>query len=273
MKLSDLILSHINDSSVGIGQVAFECALIEYPDLNIDQEVSSFESLTRAIEGRIAECDTSLAKVNVLSEYLFDEVGFQGNIDNYYDPKNSFINDVLDRRLGIPISLSIVYSEVASRLGLECVPIGTPGHLVLRMYTEDGIRYFIDAFNKGVVMSESEAIAFFRKNVGFSYDVSELTFDPIGKGDLVLRLFTNIKHIYLRDSDYERAYKVLDLMVNLDPNNVFERRDRGIVGLRVGMQEQSLRDFRSYLEIHPVGRSAVEISGLIEMLEKGRAEG
>ena len=97
--------------------------------------------------------------------------------------------------------------------------------------------------------------------------------DRIGKGDLVLRLFTNIKHIYLRDSDYEKAYKVLDLMVNLDPNNVFERRDRGIVGLRVGMQEQSLRDFRSYLEIHPVGRSAVEISGLIEMLEKGRAEG
>ena len=272
MKLSDLILSHINDLSVGIGQIAFECALFEYPDLDIDDQMSSFQSLSKAIEGRISECETSLAKVNIISEYLFDEVGFQGNSDNYYDPRNSFINDVLDRRLGIPISLSIIYSEVASRLGLECLPIGTPGHLVLKITIEDGTKYFIDPFNKGIVMSESEAIEFFRKSIGLSYDVSELEFAPISKRDLVLRLFTNIKHVYLRDSDYERVYKVLDLMVDIDPNNVFERRDRGIVGLRVGMQKQSLRDFRSFLEIHPVGRAAVEISGLVEMLEKGKKE-
>jgi regulator of sirC expression with transglutaminase-like and TPR domain len=268
LNLSDLIRSHITDPNVGIGQLALECALFEYPDLDINEEVLSFQSLSKAIEGRVSECETALAKVNTLSEYLFDEVEFRGNTDNYYDPRNSFINDVLDRRLGIPISLSIVYVEVASRLGLECVPIGAPGHLILKINIEDGTTYFIDPFNKGIVMSEPESIEFFQRKVGLSYDLDQLTFDPINKHDLILRLFTNIKYIYLRNSDYEKAYKVLDLLVDIDPHNVFEQRDRGIVGLRVGMQEQSLRDFRSFLKIHPVGRSAVEISGFIEMLEK-----
>ncbi|MBR97382.1 MAG: hypothetical protein CL887_02680 [Dehalococcoidia bacterium] len=270
MKLCDLIINHIDDPYVGIGQLSLECAFFEYPDLDVNAELQSFASLCKGIESKMEICDSLLSKANTLSEYLFDEIGFKGNNNDYYDPKNSFINEVLTRRLGIPISLSVIYAEVASRLGFECVPVGTPGHLILKITLEDGSDYFIDSFNRGIVMSEREAMAFIKKTVGFAYDVSGLKFDPISRRDLVLRLFTNVKYIYLRNSDYPRAYKVLDIMVNIDPNNVYEVRDRGLVGLRVGERDQSIKDFQNFLEVHPVGRSAVEISGLIDMLLKGQ---
>ena len=147
-------LARCHDDEIDLAAAAFLIAATEYPQLDIAHELGVLDSLSAGAAKRFSEEPEPLYCLNTLSEYLFDEVGFRGNPDDYYDPRNSFLNEVLSRRLGIPITLSLVCIEVGKRLDIPLLGVGMPGHFLLRHRDDESL--FIDPFHGGILLSEEE---------------------------------------------------------------------------------------------------------------------
>ena len=258
----------LNEDSADLGRAALLIATVEYPKLNIDDDIESLDQLTSVVSRRLADCGDLLSCANTISEYLFDEVGFSGNKEEYYDPKNSFLSDVLATRRGIPITLSIVVLEIARRLGLSFAGVGLPGHFIVGI-GPNPYSYFIDSYNRGVIISREECPKLFSESLGentIGWDENFL--EPISSRQIIARLQRNLKHIYLGSRFFEKAFDVIDLLVFTDPDNIYEIRDRGIVAMQLGMNEKALLDLKMFVNRQPVGRDSVEAFSLIEMLER-----
>ena len=259
-----------SEDSADLGRAALLIATVEYPRLNIDDEVESLDQLASVVSSRLTDRGDLLSCANTISEYLFDEVGFKGNKEEYYDPRNSFLCDVLATRQGIPITLSIVVLEVARRLGLSFDGVGLPGHFIVGVGPKP-YSYFIDSYNRGVIISREECRKLFTESLGENVvDWDENFLEPASSREIIARLQRNLKHIYLGTRFFEKAFDVIDLLVFTDPDNIYEIRDRGIVAMQLGMNEKSLLDLKMFLDNQPVGRDSVEVFSLIEMLEGKR---
>ena len=168
LKLLRMIQKELNNTSVSLATLGLLVSTLEYPDIDIDEELASFRQLESVQSRRIQSNSSLLQKLNEISEYLFLELRFSGNIKNYYDHNNSFINEVLNRRQGIPITLAIVYLEIASRLGIDVAGSGKPGHFLVRANDETET-FYIDVFNKGTVLSKVECEETFDDHVSSSF--------------------------------------------------------------------------------------------------------
>ena len=246
------------------------CAMLiaatAYPHLDIGYELGLLDSLASVASRRRGNERDPLPSVNLLSEYLFDEVGFRGSLEDYYDPRNSFLNDVLARRLGIPISLSLVYLEVGKRLGMSLSGVGMPGHLLVAHEDIEGL--FIDPFHGGVLLSERECADRLRQVTQSHVPWDRKYLSPISNREFVARMLRNLKAIYLEQQDRSRTLEILDWLVTLQPDASHERRDRGLVNYHLGNYAEALEDLRSYLESEPQGRDAETIRGLVSRLER-----
>ncbi len=261
------IQSELNKTPSSLATLALIVSWLEYEDLDIQDELDSFNQLHSVLVSRLKKDSPILEKLNEISEYLFFELGFSGDVDNYYDPKNSFINEVLNRRKGIPITLAILYMELASRLGIIVEGIGMPGHFLVGAYDESE-KYYVDVFNKGIVVNKEECMAMFDSRASKALAWDDRYLSSVDNRYIISRLLRNLKYIYLNDSRNIKAYEVIDILVGLEPDNVFEIRDRGMIGFRVGQHKQSVIDLKKFLEKEPVGRSAVEASSVLELLER-----
>ena len=255
-----------DDSS--IGYLALCASTLEYPQLDISFEMKSLEELAKVARRRLAIEKGDLAKINILSEYLFDEVGFSGDSVDYYNPKNSYLHLVMRRRMGIPLLLSILYMDVAHNVGIKCLGIGSPRHFLVSAPLEDEWVY-IDTFNNGVIMEEVETKTFLTKMLPKDQSWQGTFLDPVSNREIISRIYRNLKHVYLTSNQLEKAYSVIDLLVWLQPDDIDEVRDRGILGIQMGMSDQSLIDLKRYMEHNPVGRAAIDTQSLIEYLENG----
>ena len=255
-----------DDSS--IGYLALCASTLEYPQLDISFEMKSLEELAKVARRRLAIEKGDLAKINILSEYLFDEVGFSGDSADYYNPKNSYLHLVMRRRMGIPLLLSILYMDVAHKVGIKCLGIGSPRHFLVSAPLEDEWVY-IDTFNNGVIMQEVETKTFLTKMLPKGQSWQGTFLDPVSNREIISRIYRNLKHVYLTSNQLEKAYSVIDLLVWLQPDDIDEVRDRGILGIQMGMSDQSLIDLKRYMEHNPVGRAAIDAQSLIEYLENG----
>ena len=224
---------------------------MEYPEINVDDELASFRQLQSVLSRRMQSNSTLLHKLNEISEYFFSELGFSGNVKNYYDHKNSFI----------------VYMEIASKLGIDVAGVGMPGHFLVRAKDKTET-FYIDVFNKGTVLSKDECEEMFNDHVSTSSTWDDRYLLPVDDKYIIVRLLRNLKYIYLDEGENKKAYEVIDLIVGLEPDNAFEVRDRGMIGFRIGYQKQSIEDLKRFLEKEPVGRSAVEASSVLELLER-----
>ena len=239
-------LSGVPDEEIDVARAAFYIAATEYPDLDIDGQVELLDSLAAGASRRLGEGQDNLFNLNTLAEYLFDEVGFRGNQEDYYDPDNSFLNQVLSRRLGIPITLSLLCSEVGKRIGIPLIGIGMPGHFLLRHRNEGDL--FLDPFYRGILLSVNECAQ--RLD---SVTRGEVAWDPaflapVGNRDFVVRILRNLKGIYLNAEDHRRAIRIMDLLVALLPAEARERRDRGLLHFELEHWEQAKEDLRHYLD-------------------------
>ena len=267
LEVLSLIQSELDKTSSSLARLALIVSRLEYEDLDIENELDSFNQLQSVLSGRLKKESPILEKLNEISEYFFSELGFSGNVRDYYDTKNSFINEVLDRRQGIPITLAILYIEISLRLGIRVAGIGMPGHFLVGAYGESE-SYYVDVFNRGIVLNKEECIAMFDMRASKSLAWDDRYLSPVDSRYIISRLLRNLKYIYLNQSRNQKAYQVIDILVGLEPDNVFEIRDRGMIGFRVGQHEQSVVDLRRFLEKEPVGRSAVEASSVLELLER-----
>ena len=258
------------EQDIDLAAASFLIASMEYPELDLERESGVLDSLAAGALHRLGSRHHYLRDplfcLNVLSEYLFDEVGFQGDRDNYYDPRNSFLSDVLSRRWGIPISLSLVCIEVGKRLDIPLIGIGMPGHFLVRHRDQDDL--FLDPFHKGILLSEEECAQRLSRLVetGFVWDPSLL--DPVGNREILVRVLRNLKAIYRQGEDNHRLLKVEDLLVVLRPDEPRERRDRGLVHFALNNWRQAGEDLRFFLEEAAPGEDRDAIARLMEAVSR-----
>jgi regulator of sirC expression with transglutaminase-like and TPR domain len=194
------------------------------------------------------------------NQYFFEEQHFKGNREEYYDPRNSFLNDVLDRRVGIPISLAVVYIAVGERAGLPVRGVGMPGHFLVKYAPASG-EIFIDAFN-GRMLTRDDCAKMLEEMYGGTVPMRPALLEPSTKRQILARILNNLKSLYLSRGDLNRALAASDRIMLADPHLTSEWRDRGLILFQMRKDSLALKDFSRYLEVQPEPDDAARIKQL-----------
>jgi regulator of sirC expression with transglutaminase-like and TPR domain len=244
------------EEKIELSRAALTIALTDYPDLDIPDYLARIDLLANEVTGRLGPEADIYRSIAALNYVLFRQYGFHGNRDDYFNPKNSFLNEVIERKTGIPITLSVLYMEVAQRVGLRLDGVGFPGHFLVKC-VGDGEEIVIDPFNSGEIRSRE--------------DIDKMLFDLYGgkvvfhsdflasstKKDILKRMLANLKAIYTNGNDLVRSLSALDRLVILDPTSALDIRDRGTVYLRLECYAQAREDFETYLRLRPDAEDAM----------------
>ena len=218
---------------------------IEYPDLDIEYYISRVLGMIRDVRVMLPDNPCSLDIIETVNDYLFNKMGFRGNKDNYYEPGNSFLNDVVDKRTGIPITMSILYSYIANNIGLNSQGVCFPGHFILRSNNNDG-EYLIDPFNQGRILTRSDCQSILDNLFDGKITFEERFIECAHKNQILKRVINNLKNIYLTGRDYDNALKTVNLILLLDPDDTEQLRDRALICINLECYSQSLRDLEEY---------------------------
>jgi len=253
------------EEELDLAEAALLIAQEEQPALNIAAYLRRLDELAAAARARLPESPAPEDLIEQLNRQLFHEAGLTGNTNAYYDPRNSFLNDVLDRKTGIPITLSVIYLEVGRRLGLPLVGVGFPGHFLVK-YTGPGSERVLDPFQGGVTLTHADLAQKLRAMYGdpnpFLAQLPSLL-APASKKEILVRMLRNLKGVYLQQNDFARALQAIDRIVLADPTLVVEVRDRGAVHQRLGHLQAAVQDFRRYLQMAPAAEDAEAVRTLI----------
>lgn len=256
---------------VALARIALEIAADAYPGLDVDSYLARIAALAERVRPR---CPRSACVRDILGQInwvLFVEEELRGNHEEYYDPRNSYLNEVLDRKLGIPISLSVVYWAVAESLGLSVAGANLPAHFMLRV--EDGERtWFVDPFHSGAVMSPEMCRRRLSELLQQPVELDEAMVAPCAAATVVTRMLRNLKAIYLRKEDVPSAVPVQRRLAALNPRDGDEVRDLGVICLQAERPGDAVAPLRSYLETTPDGDLATEISALLTAARRQLAE-
>ena len=253
--------------AVPLAEAALAIAEEEYPALPVGDYLARLDVLGAAVGRKVGVRRAPASPLRALREVLGEEERFRGNADAYYDPRNSFLNEVLERRLGIPITLGVLYIEVAARAGLRLDGVGFPGHFLVK-YAGGAREVFVDPFHGGEILSADDCLARFRERApGLTLEARHLA--AVGPRQILGRMLHNLKKIYVEAGDDVRALWVVDRLLILAPDDLAERRDRGLVEARLGGSTAALADLEAYLAATPDAPDAVEVRALAEQL-RGR---
>jgi regulator of sirC expression with transglutaminase-like and TPR domain len=255
-----------SDADIDLVEAALVIAAEEYPGLDLDAYRRALEGLGDGARGRVGAAAIGArgglgprGVIEALNRYLFEECGFRGNAEAYYDPRNSFLNEVLDRRLGIPISLALVYIEVGRRCGLPLFGIGFPGHFLVGCDAPEG-RLLIDPFEGGRLLTEGDCIALLARLHGRPVPLSRHYLAPIGPRPFLVRILSNLKSVYLEREDLSRALAAVDRILLLVPDSAEERRDRGLIFLKLQAFSLAASDLEAYLKARPAAADREEVA-------------
>ncbi len=222
----------------------------EYPQLDLDGYMDKIAALAREAELVVQVGNDTIEKIQLLSHFLFEQKGFEGNREEYADPRNSFLNEVIDRRRGIPITLSVLYLEVGRRLGLNLYGVGFPTHFLVKAVDERG-ELIIDPFYDGAILTLEEIRARLTQVYGQPVEVSPAHLKPVGARHILVRMLRNLKAVYLKNSDSTRALSALDRILLLDPRSLEELMERGALYESLECFRPALDDFQSFLSQAP----------------------
>jgi regulator of sirC expression with transglutaminase-like and TPR domain len=243
------------DDQINLARAALLIAQEEYPDLAVDAYVHVLDAMADELWGRLGASDDIGSVINQLNCYLFDEWRFRGNVEEYYDPRNSFLNQVMDRRIGIPITLSVVYLEVGWRLRLPLVGIGFPGHFLIRaVMAENDI--VIDPFNQGRILTGGDCQQILDRIYSYPLEIRPSFFNVVTKRQILTRMLTNLKGVYLQQGDLMRALAAIERLVLLNPDDPTQIRDRGMVYFRLKHDSKAYHDLNTYLQRCPTARDS-----------------
>ena len=253
----------------GLGRGALEISRLAYPDLEPERYLARLEALADAARARI---DAGMPPEDValaVGDHLFGTCGFRGNTQDYYDPRNSFLNDVLDRRTGIPISLSVVFIEVTRRLGLPVEGVGFPGHFLVRVAGRRG-PILLDPFFGGRPVGHDELVDRLRALHG-GREVREIPPEAVRTArtpDILGRMLRNLLRAYLDRDDSPHALAAVDLLLVLIPDSPEDLRTRGFLYERLDCVAPAVADLRRYLELAPTAPDATDIRARLARLAK-----
>ena len=248
-------------------EAALLVALEEYPDLDIRREASRVRIISAEGARRVEGCTNPFARLDGLREFFFDELGFRGNSRRFSDPRNSYVNEVLNRRLGIPLTLSILFIELALAAGFETRGIGLPGHFVVRL-SLDGRNLLVDPFNRARVISQEDCRELVIQTTGRPSLFRQEALRGIDARGMLGRMLLNLKHIYVGQGDYRRALDAVERLLLIEPADQSEIRDRGFLKAHLGRPGAAIEDLESYLLGRPSAQDAESVRGRLVILRR-----
>ncbi len=249
------------DERIDLAEAALWIAAEEQPGMEPAPWLALLDDFAARLRPRLQGVADELDRVGLLAAFLSGEVGLRGNEEDYYDPRNSFLNEVLARGLGIPITLALVYMEVGRRAGVPLLGVGFPGHFLLRhsLYPQ----LLLDPFAGGRVLTEADCRQMLEKLSGGSLPFDARLLRPSGPRQILIRMLNNLRGIYLNRGEPLKVIGVLDRVVLLDPDDVGARRDRGLLSLRWGDPHRGIEDLERYLALEPEAPDAEAVEDLL----------
>ncbi len=257
---------HQADNKINLAKAALYIAQEEYPELDINHYLHILDKMALEVARILPIERYPLRVIQAINEYLYKNLGFAGNSTDYYDPRNSFLNDVIDRRLGIPITLSLVYLEIAKRLDFPMVGIGMPGHFLIHPdFPDAGI--YVDAFNLGEILFAQDCQNRLAQIYGQSVPIPQSFLEPVNSRRFLGRMLANLKLIYLNRGNKAKALATIDRILLLFPGSPLELRDRGLLYYQLGLWPEANQDLKTYLIRVPDAEDALVIRQIIENLD------
>ena len=252
------------DEAIDLAHAALLIARTEYPELDATRWLGVLDRWGLEAEERAGGAGT-LEAAGRVAVFVFGELGFEGNREEYYDPRNSFLNDVIGRRKGIPITLTVVLIEVGRRAGVPFAGVGFPGHFLAKAVADED-ELFFDPFNGGVGLGREELVA----GIADTFPVERLPqfLAAVTKRQILLRMLTNLKFVYLEAKDFLKATTIVDLMLAISPWDLDQVRDRGLIARAAGRLQQAYDDFTTYVRYRPDAQDAEWIHGLAQEVRR-----
>jgi regulator of sirC expression with transglutaminase-like and TPR domain len=254
-----LVGQDIEDERIDLVRASLAIARTEYPDLDIEKYAGHVDALARRVGERIPPSADAAQTISALNQVLFQEEGFRGNRENYYDARNSFLNDLLERKLGIPITLAVVYMEVARRIGFPLFGVGMPGHFLLKHYDVEGRQVLIDCFDGGHILSDSDC----QRRLDEIYS-GQLPLQPdflmaVSRRQILTRILNNLKTVYLSTRSFKKALPLIDLVLVIYPRSPEDVKQRALLRYSLGLMRGAADDLEQYLKMSPDASDADEI--------------
>ena len=238
--------------------------ILEYDDLDISKYVEKINGIGNSLKMKMSEVENPTYLVSMLNEYLFDDLGFRGAEEDYYDPGNSFLNTVLDKKTGIPITLSIIYAEAAKNIGLDLKIVGFPGHVIVKYKNE----IILDPFYRGRLLTIENLEEILDRNFGDGVEFVPEYLNEATTEQLLTRLLRNLKNAYTQSYAYDSAMKCTDMILGMQPESPEEIRDKGILEERLLRYDKALPLLNKYLELQPEADDADFILELIKSVRE-----
>lgn len=278
------------DESIDVAEAALAIARTEYPQLDASEQLSRLDRMAAGVH--LPDEASALANIGALNHHLFEQEGFKGNDQDYDDPRNSFLNDVLDRRTGIPITLSLVYTEIARRLGLPIVGVGFPGHFLVKYLSQPSIRsvsgpaeaepsepepgddagesaIIIDPFNRGAILNRESCARLLKTHFGEDAELKPEYFAASTPKSILARMLNNLKGCYFRRHNFPRVLLLIEMALAIDPASAGDVRDRGMVYFALKRYREAMADFNLYLSLAP--REDPQVKEVLTAIQRIRA--
>ena len=238
------------DEDLDLARGALYIAGEDGSDVDVKGSIQALDHLAREASMNLDPTMDLPTKLERLSQYLGLKQGFSGDKADYYNPQNVYLNLVLERRKGIPISLSLVYMEVGSRLGIQFEAIGLPGHLVIRSGPPNTETY-MDPFHRGRLLSKEDCVDLTGRLYGGRVELRDEFFRPYSRKQFLVRLLANLKNIYIRMGDYPRAIAAADRTALIDPSMGSNLNERAWLFQKTGQYSKAIKDLEAFLKLQP----------------------
>jgi len=262
------LLAREPTAPLDVAELALHLARDEYPDLDVEAHLGELNAM--AHEARTYLRGDLRSRVTGLCRYLFHEMGFRGNTRDYYDARNSYLNVVLERRTGIPISLSAVAIAVGTRAGLEVVGVGLPGHFVVKA-VENGEDVVFDPFHGGRLLAPTDCEHLVTQITEQPFEATPEHLRAVPLGVTVQRMLNNLKGVYLRQGDFRRAVRVMERLLQLVPDDPLQCRDLGASFLQMGQPGKAIDLLSAYLSAVPAAEDAETVRQLLQQAQNSVA--
>jgi regulator of sirC expression with transglutaminase-like and TPR domain len=260
------------DKQINLAEAALMVARMEYPELDIETYMQQIHQLADEIRDTLPNNPDAGETLIQLNNVLFQDKGFEGNSEHYYDPKNSFLNDVLDRKLGIPISLSILYIELGKELGLPLAGVAFPGHFLVKLEIDDGA-IVLDPYFGGISLSEDDLEDRLQEYYGDALKKSHFygLLATSSNKEIITRVLRNLRNLYMDEEQLEKALQMANYMIKLDANKADSIKARASIYDKLECSIPAIKDYKSYLKLNPNGKDVHYIrERIIIMAEQSR---
>ncbi len=255
------------EGKIDLGWAALLLAQTEYPDLDLKSQMARLDALASQAAPYVRPAGDAAGRLQGFRLFLAEICGFHGNENDYYDPKNSFLNQVLDRRTGIPITLSVLYIEIGRRLGLPLYGVGLPGHFLVK-YQDARHVMFLDPFHSGRTLDPAECREMVERMYQGQIRFREDFLAAVDKKYIVLRMLNNLRGIYLEQRQYRKALAIVEMVLAIAPDSADDLKQRGLLQYRLRNFKQARQDLETYLFLHPKAVDSAEVQEIVTGLKR-----